>query len=308
LSDVASAINESGAGVTATIVTSGTTSYLTLTADDTGEDNTITITGSDTADTSGTEWATAFNYSSTTANDWTEQTTAADAVLTVDGIDVTSASNTLTSISGLSVSLLAAGTTTITVTKDSTTALTSALNAFVTAYNSALTTMSGLGAYNATTEVAGDLQGDSTLRTAQSQVRSLLFSTTAGGTSSYQYLSDIGVEVADDGSLSLDEDVLAKAAKADFSGVASLVAKVGTAFDATLENICGDDGTLVSATKSSTSMIERLEAREETLTDRLSSIEAIYRAQFSALDTLISSLNTTSSYLTQQLDALSSSS
>ena len=306
LSDVASAINSSSAGVTASIVTSGGASYLTFTANDTGAANKITITGSDTTG-GGTAWQTAFGYSSSAANSWTQKAAAADASLKIDDVAVTSASNTLTSISGLSINLLKAGSTTVTVTKNSTTSLTAALNAFVTAYNSANTTMGGLGAYNATTKKAGALQGNATLRTAQTQVRSLLFSNPTGGSSPYQLLSDIGVSLAKDGSLSIDSTKLNKAIAADFSTVASLVAKIGDAYDTALKTTVGSDGSIAAAQKSANATIKDLNARQTSVSSHLTKIEAQYRAQFTALDTLVAKMKATSTYLTQQFATKTSS-
>jgi len=165
--------------------------------------------------------------------------------------------------------------------------------------------MGGLGTYNATTKIAGALQGDSSLRTAQSQVRSQLFGTVAGGSSAYQRLSDIGVSVAKDGTMSLDTTKLSAAANSDFTGVANLVAKVGDTYNKTLEGIVGTTGSLVSATTGVTRMIKDLTNRQNTLSDRLTKIEANYRKQFTALDTLVASMNKTSTYLTQQLASLS---
>ena len=306
LSDVATAINESGAGVTASIVTSGSDSYLTFTANATGAANTITVTGSDTTG-GGTAWQSAFGYSSSAANSWTQKTAAADASLKIDDVAVTSASNTLTSISGLSINLLKAGSATVTVAKDSTTSLTSALNAFVTAYNSANSTMGGLGAYNATTKKAGALQGNATLRTAQTTVRSQLFSNPTGGSSPYQLLSDIGVSVAKDGSLSVDSTKLNKAIAADFTTVANMVARVGASYDTALKATVGSEGSIAAAQKSANATIKDLEARKTAISTRLTKIEAQYRAQFTALDTLVAKMKTTSSYLTQQFATKTSS-
>ena len=302
LASISSEINNSGAGVTTTVVNDGTKDYLVVTANSTGKDNTISITGS------GTGWD-AFNYSSSASNSWAVQTTPSDASLNIDGIAVTSASNDITSISGLKISLLAAAdSATVTVTKDATTKLTDALKAFVTAYNSAAKTMSEMGAYDAKTKKAGALQGDSTLRTAQNQIRSMLFGTKAGGSSNYQILSDIGISVGSDGTLSLNTTKLNKAISADYAGVANLVAKAGSAYDTALKGIVGDDGLVTAATKSTNKQIAILEERKTTLTARLTTIEKMYRTQFSALDTLVSKLNKSSSYLTQQMDALNKSS
>lgn len=303
LADVSNAINKSAAGISAVIINDGTADHLILSAKDTGTANTISITGS------GTGWTNSpFDYTTTTANSWTQTTAAANATLNVNGIAVSSASNTLTSaVSGVTLNLLKAGSTTLMVNKDTTTSLTSALNAFVSAYNNANSTMSGLGAYNKTTKTAGALQGDSTLRTARNQVTNLLFDTVAGGASAYQHLADIGVSLAKDGSLSIDSAKLNKAITADYTGVANLVAKVGDAYNTTLTGIVGTSGTLVDATKSATALIKTATDRQTALSARLTMIEARYRKQFTALDTLVASLNKTSSYLTQQLTALTKS-
>lgn len=52
------------------------------------------------------------------------------------------------------------------------------------------------------------------------------------------------------------------------------------------------------------SSIDSLDTQTERLERRMEAIEARYRAQFTQLDTLISNMNTTSSYLTQQLSSL----
>ena len=300
LASISRSINNSGAGITTTVVNDGTADYLVVKADSTGAANTISITGS------GTGWN-AFDFNSSTTAGWTVQTTPSDASLNIDGIAVTSASNSLTSISGLKIDLLTAGDTTVTVTKDSTTSLTSALNAFITAYNSANTTMSTMGAYNATTKVAGALQGDSTLRLAQNQIRAVMFGSAAGGTSAYQHLSDIGVSVAKDGSLSLNTTKLNKAISADFTGVANLVASAGTTYETALKAIVGTDGLITTATKSANATITDLTKRQTAISARLTKIEAQYRAQFTALDNVVAKLKTTGSYLTQQFNSLTSS-
>ena len=306
LDDVVTAINGANTGATASIVTDGATSYLKLTANSAGA--TVTVTGSESG--GGTAWAdyATAGTSNNTSNSWTQKDAAGDASLTIDGVAVTSASNTVTSINGLSIGLLKAGSTTVTVSKDTTSSLKSALNAFITAYNSANSTMASLGTYNATTKIAGALQGNSTLRSAQSQTRALLFDTTTGGTSAYQRLSDIGVTIAKDGSLSLDSTKLTKAINADYTSVATLVTKVGAAYDTTLNSIAGKNGSIATATNGANESIKQLTKRQTELTTRLTKIEAMYRKQFTTLDTTIAQLKNTGTYLTQQIAALNTSS
>ena len=303
LNDIRDAINAANGGISATIVTGTNGPQLVLTSLKEGTDNVMQLSG-----LTGTD-AGNFNFDPLAPAVGTLSETAAgghsasNAAFTLNGIAGTSSTNAVTSVLD---GVTNVGTpTTITVSQNTTSGLTSALQAFVKAYNDANSTMGGLGTYNATTKIAGALQGDSSLRTAQSQVRSQLFGTVAGGSSAYQRLSDIGVSVAKDGTMSLDTTKLSAAANSDFTGVANLVAKVGDTYNKTLEGIVGTTGSLVSATTGVTRMIKDLTNRQNTLSDRLTKIEANYRKQFTALDTLVASMNKTSTYLTQQLASLS---
>jgi flagellar hook-associated protein 2 len=221
----------------------------------------------------------------------------------------TSSTNSASGVlDGVTIGLVKEGTTTLTVAADYSTNITSALNDFITAYNAANSTMTTMGAYNSTTGTAGALQGNQILRDSQTLVRNLLYSTTTGGTSAYQTLSDIGVTVGTDGSLSLDSSKLEGALAADSSAVATLVTKIGESYNSSLESTVGYSGKIKIATDSANTIIKELEERQEALELRLETIEARYRSRFTALDTLLSNLNNTSTYLTQQLASLTGSS
>ncbi|HXE37958.1 MAG TPA: flagellar filament capping protein FliD [Azonexus sp.] len=303
LADVVKAINDSSADVSASIVNNGTSDFLILSANKAGQTNQITVTSDDPA------WS-GFDYAppgaSTpgyTNNSWTEQQEAKTASVDVNGLQITSDTNTIsTAISGVTINLLKESVTgtTLTVTKDSTASLTSAINGFVKAFNDATKSMKDLGLYNTETKQAGALQGDATLRSAQTQVRGLLQSK-AGGSSAYQMLSDIGVAVQKDGTLKLDTTKLNKAIEADFEGVGTLVSSIGTAFKTSLEGLVGTSGNIAAATDSTNTTIKNLVKSQTALSERLTKIEARYRKQFTALDTLLASMNKTSSFLTQQL-------
>ena len=298
LSSVVTAINAANAGVSAAIVNDGTADHLVLTANSTGVANTIKVTGSGTGWTGG-----AFDFNgSDTNNGWTQSTPPSDATLTINGIGVTSASNTLsTAISGVTVNLTKAGSTTLTLTRD-TSSLTAGINAFVKAYNDFNSTANSLGSYNATTKVAGSLNGDSTLRSAQNSVRSLVGTIPEGMTGTdFQRLSDIGVRLQKDGSLLVDSSKLSAAITKNISGVANLVSAYGSAFKTATEDLVGATGTIASRTDGITDSIKRLDKQYEAVSLRLTQIEARYRKQFTALDSLMSSMSTTSTYLSQQL-------
>ncbi|MGZ8261767.1 MAG: flagellar filament capping protein FliD [Methylotenera sp.] len=74
--------------------------------------------------------------------------------------------------------------------------------------------------------------------------------------------------------------------------------------DSVIKNMLSSDGMLASRTDGINSSITRLDKQSEAITTRLSAIEARYRAQYTRLDTLLSSMSTTSSFLTQQIASI----
>jgi len=312
LEQVRDAINTAATDgrVSATIINGTNGKQLVLTSGNSGTTNAMKLSGDSTLGT-GFDFnpagsaAGAGNLSQATAKGGQAAT---DAAFKLNGIAATSSSNTVSGVlDGITLTLTKETTTPtlLTVTKNQTSALTSALNAFVKSYNDANKTMSSLGAYNADTKTSSVLTGNSTLRSAQNQIRNLLF-TAQGGTSAYQRLSDIGVSLAKDGTLSLDSTKLNKAISADFSGVANLVSKIGTAFNTGIDGLVSSTGSITTATDAANRQIKDVTAQQQRVSDRLVSIEARYRAQFTALDTLIAGMKQTSTYLTQQLANLPS--
>lgn len=75
-------------------------------------------------------------------------------------------------------------------------------------------------------------------------------------------------------------------------------------FDSLITNLLSDTGILASRTEGINSSIKRLDKQAESITVRLTAIEARYRAQFTKLDTLMSSMSTTSAFLTQQIASI----
>lgn len=311
LEQVRDAINNAASDgrVTATIISGTAGKQLLLSSGQTGLSNVMRLKGNATLGTGFDFDPTGVSTSNLSQSSTDGGQAAANAAFKINGIAGTSTSNTVSGVlDGVTLNLLKTTATdtptTINVTKDKTSTLTSALNAFIKSYNAANATMTSLGAYDAKTKKASTLTGNSTLRSAQSQVRALVFNTTQGGSSIYQRLSDIGVSVGIDGNLSLNSTKLSAAVAADYSGVANLVAKVGTGFKKGVEGLIGTSGTVTNATASTNSTIKDIQKREEQVALRLTSIEARYRKQFTALDTAVAKMNKTSSYLTQQLAKL----
>ncbi|MBI1771689.1 MAG: flagellar filament capping protein FliD, partial [Burkholderiales bacterium] len=74
-----------------------------------------------------------------------------------------------------------------------------------------------------------------------------------------------------------------------------------------LSTVVGTSGSISGATDGINRSIKEIGKQREILNSRLFDTEARYRAQFTALDSIVSSLNNTSSFLTQQLAALTAS-
>jgi len=197
------------------------------------------------------------------------------------------------------------GTTNLTVARDNTD-LKSKLETFVNAYNSLNSSIKSLGAYNSTTKTAAALNGDSTLRSVQSQVRTALTSVPADLASNpLKTLSDIGISFQPDGSLKLDSTKFEKAASTNFSATANVIGAFGNTLKTTTTDLLATNGVIASRSDGLSSSVKALDRQMEAMENRLTIIEKNYRARFTSLDTTMTSMSTTSSYLNQQLTLLS---
>ncbi|TFW26015.1 flagellar filament capping protein FliD [Duganella callida] len=239
LAGIVAAINKGNFGVTASIVSDGSTgtgatpNRLVLTSSATGVSSTmkITLAGSG-GEAPDPDLVSLLGYDPAGDQNLAQKTAAANTKATVNGIDVTSTTAGISgAISGVTISTLKPGTTTLNVSKDSS-SLTTSVTSFVKAYNDLNTALSQLGAYDADTKTGGPLLGDSTLRNLQASIRRNLSSSLTGlqGTN-LTNLSQIGVSFQKDGSLTLDTTKLQKAVDANYGDIAGLFAAVGRGTD-----------------------------------------------------------------------------
>lgn len=303
LAGVRDAINEAEAGVNATIVTdTNGKQNLLLTATTGGTAAAVSLSGTATfidPDAPGSPIAAASAFTQTQA--------ATDAVVKIQGVSIATSGNKITdAVDGITLELTKTGSTTLTVSRDNTD-LKSKLDSFVSAYNSLNSSLKSLGAYNATTKTSAILNGDTSLRTIQSQIRAAITETPDSlSGNAIKTLSDMGVSFQADGSLKVDSTKFDKAASTNFSAVATAIGTYGSAVKTTTTNMLGTDGVIASRTNGLNSSIKSIDKRIDSLNARLKTIETTYRAQFTALDTTMTSMSTTSSYLTQQLSILNS--
>lgn len=294
-------------GVQASIInvdngSGGTVSKLVFTATQTGSANAVTVTAADSdgnnTDTSG--------LSALASNNLTQVAAAQDAIVKVDGQQVTSSTNTISSVvTGLTMNLTQAQpgvTTTMTVATDNS-PLTAALQNLVTQYNAYQKTYSSLTSYDPTSNVAGPLLGDATATSTNSALRSIFGKNITTGSTTVQNLADIGIQIDQNGVMSLDSTKLDSALQADPSAVRTLLTGTGTGLisqvDTQLNPFLQFGGTFDSRTQSINSQLSSIEQQQSDLTLNLQQYQKTLLNQFTAMDSYVAQMNQSLSFLSK---------
>lgn len=295
LAGIRDAINAANAGVTASIINdgSGLPYRLTITSNATGAANSLKISAS-----GDSAIGSLFGYDATATQNLKQTQIGQNAGLSIDGVNITSASNTVAgAIPGVTLSLAkqtVANTPVSVAVQRDTNSLTLALGALVKAYNAANTTIAGATAKGAV------LQGDWAVLGLQRQVVSILGSVQQTG-GAYTTLSSLGISFQKDGTLAFNAAKASTALSSDSAGVAALTAAIGKAIDGAAANLLGPTGPVSNEKDGINRSIKDIGSRRTDMQHRLDLTQQHYQKQFSALDTLISSMNQTSTFLTQQL-------
>lgn len=303
LSGLSSAINKANAGVTATILNDGTSDRLVITGNETGAANTVSIaaTGS-------------LAQFDTTGGSMTKSQAAQNAELTIDGIAVSKPSNTVTdAIKGVTLNLNQTNVGSpvkVSLAKDIS-AVTNQITAFVDAYNTLATSVGKQTSYNATTKTSAVLNGDASARSILTNIRAELGKAVTDSTG-LKTLSDIGIAFQRDGTLKLEKpDKLKSALETNFTAVSSLFSGtdgVATRLTKVTEEMLGSKGLFKTRTDGLNATIESMDKSMERMQLQLAQTEKRYRAQFTALDTMMTNMQSMSSYMTQQLAAIAANS
>lgn len=234
LQGIRDAINKGDLGVTATIVSDGSAKpyHLVLTSNKTGEATTmkITVGGEDGASGDPTI-AAMLGYDPAGVQGMTQTAGAQSTKLTMNGIEIKSDSNSVSeAIQGVTLDVSAIGSSTLTVSKD-TSAITTAVNDFVKAYNELNKTIGGLTAFNTETGKGAILQGDASVRSIQSQLRRQISTVMEGAGGKLNSLTQVGIGFQQDGSLKVDATKLNKAITDNAADFGGLFAAMGSTTD-----------------------------------------------------------------------------
>jgi flagellar hook-associated protein 2 len=295
LSSIQDLINEAtdNVGVTAGIVQESDTSvHLVLTSENTGLANEISVAFTDSLDA---PIADPLGMSQIQAAD--------DAQITIDNTYViTRSSNTISdAIEGVTFELLAetAATTQMSVSRDAD-SISNAVSAFAEGYNTLMSSISELR--------NGELSGDGTLRLIESQVRNMIGGV-MGVDGDYKYASQVGITFEKDGTLSFDSAELTTALETDRNAVVDLFSNedegLAVKLDSLMESMLQTSGLIDAKEDGLNARVDNANDQIDRMEYRLELVEKRYRAQYTALDTLMGQLQSTSSWLTSQLDTLS---
>lgn len=306
LQDIRSKINAANIGVTASVISGSGGDRLVFAGTTTGAAGAFSLTV-----TTGSTTAPATSLSGLAGFDETTsglaRSTAKDASLTVDGVAVSSASNTITdAINGVTLKLQSTGSSTISI-KGDTAAINEAVSAFVGAYNALNTVIKQNNTYDATTKTAKPLNGESSVRSVQSALHSSRTTVPAElAGAAYQTLSALGISFKQDGTLSVDSTKLSAAISNSSGEVQKTLTAYGSAMKTTISGLLDAQGVIAGRINGLSSSVKNDKSNIAALEIRVAAVQKRYTAQFTALDKLMSQLNTTSSYLTQQLSKTSS--
>jgi flagellar hook-associated protein 2 len=297
---IAAAINnsEGNTGVQATLITGVDGTRLVFTADKTGEASEITV------EQSGGDGGLA---SLATAN-LTQTQEARDARISVAGVEAVSNTNVFSDvIEGVTLSIKAklatpGETVALTVSRN-TSATTDAVKKFVTAYNAMTGEIAKQRSFNSATKVAGPLFGDTMLRGVEEQIRHAL-NDPISGAGVFDTLASIGIKTNAAGKLELNEEKLKTAMETDsgvvnklFGGDNGMAERMHALMKTKLDNGSEIDSRSTSANNG----LQQLDKQKQALEARLTVMQARLMKEYTALDSLLSSMQSTSAYLAQQL-------
>jgi flagellar hook-associated protein 2 len=318
LGSIRDKINAAGAGVTAGIVNDASGARLTLRSTATGEENAFRISVTETSDDGNAATglsALAYNAMEPSSPMMLSQS-ARNARAVIDGISVTSASNTLDGvIEGVSIKLnKTTSAVDMSVVADFSDVKTK-ISDFMTAYNGLVDQIKTETKYDPETKTAGKLQSDRTAVGLLNKMQSLLYQEFSGtGSGSLKRLSDIGLSINATGRLELKSSKL-DSALANPDQVKELL-NGGNTNDSTAvtgfmkrfrifaDAAQGTDGPLENRTTGLKSQLKQVTDRQSALDLRYQGVEARLRKQYDSLDQRMSSINSLSNSVSLMIKQL----
>ncbi|MGZ9898905.1 flagellar filament capping protein FliD [Shewanella gaetbuli] len=301
---IASKVNTASdnSGVVATVVKTDLGNRIVFGSEETGVANQISVTATDT---SGTGLSDMFNGASLST-----LVNPQDSIIYVDGQKLTSSSNTVDdAIAGVTLELTDAdinSTSTLKIEQD-TDAVKDNIQEFVDSYNNLISSIEKLSSYDVDSEKAAALQGDSMIRSLESQLRKMVSErvTVDGGEIA---LYDIGISTDRYGKLNVDSTKLEESLTNNMAMIEGLFSTPDTGlanrFDSLADNYVKTGGLIDSRNNSYTEETKRLTLQREAFSLKMEQLESRLLKQFNTMDLIVAQLNQQSAGLVERLNSL----
>ncbi|MBT5578448.1 MAG: flagellar filament capping protein FliD [Porticoccaceae bacterium] len=310
---VVEAINAANKGVTASLVDTGTggNNFRIVLSGDTGIAGTFAVTSSISDDL-------GFGDADKTLQ------TAQDAVINFEGLTISRGSNSVNDvISGTTIDLngVTSSTVRLNVTSDTSTLKTS-LQDVVTVYNSLHSSLDNMGSVKdgSTDTLNGALAGDGSLISyIKNNIRTAVFNESSTKSGNVNALRDLGISIDRSGKMTFDETTYNSMVLNNFDDISKMLT-AGTsnqsAYDTaakglsqdiatTLEGLTDKDGIVTTRSTNASSVLADHKEELTKLETRMTAVYQRYLSQFTAMESMMASLDATKDYLTGQLESLS---
>ncbi len=309
--------NQKDLGVTASVVTTAKGSSLALIPQGSDAAGTITVSNdttgiADGGTGNGMGFTAVYNPASPSVENglgFTDPVDGKDAELSVDGIPIDSSSNTITgAIPGVTLTLSGQSNTPVTLQiSPNLTPLATDINNFVTSWNTLIGAINSGIQYNSSTGAAGNLTGDTSVDYVQEQMLAALSSSMSGNTGAVN-LQSIGIEMQDDGTLSVDSTTLNNALQNNFSAVQNLfqsTSGVGQALQTALTSLTNPTtGALNVDMNGIASEVTDLNSQISDFQAQLQQTQTQLTLEYSTINTTLEQLPETLASINSQIDAL----
>ena len=306
---VVSAINAAKTGVTATLVDTGTgtNTYRIVLSGATGSDGVFTVTS--TPDLGFHDVANSLQ-------------TAQDSIIEFEGLSITRSSNEISDIiDGATINLIATTSSDVrlNITNDKSTLKTN-LQSMVDTYNGLNNLFRTVTSTSSEDELGGSLANDTSMvRFLTDQIRTAIFADSSTKSGDIIAMRDLGISIDKSGEMTFTETTYDAAVLASYEDIVTMLTadtsneslftttNKGLAQDiaTTLGNFTDSDGIVTTRSEGAT---EDLADHKEELVELEKRMEAVYErylAQFTAMESLMASMDATKEYLTGQLESLS---
>lgn len=303
LNQIRDAINEADIGVTASVVSDSSGARLVFASQTTGENNSIRIvTDDDDGNDRNTSGLSQLRFDEVRTR--MEQTVAAaDASFTVNGLTLTNSANEgIEAVTGLTIDLLSVSTSdAIVKVANRESAVTTAFNEFIDAYNALIDITSEVGSFDPESGASGTLFGDTALRSLLQSVRTGLSGSSIVTDSRVDTFAEMGLDVIE-GKLTLDGDRLSSFIDSGFDEAVEAIQNAAGVYADRLDAFDDEnDGLLQVRTDGIQNRLEDIADDRLGLLKRIESVEARLTRRFAGLDTLLANLQSTSDFITNQL-------